>query len=94
MEVAKNDVVAIARTYLNDVRLDDITVAVDPSYIERREFAWHVGVRPSRYPARMYYLYDELAMVAEEIAEKEGLNVFFVVGEPAASEPELIVAAS
>lgn len=53
-----------------------------PHDLARAEFAWHVGVRPSRYPARMYYLYDELAAVADEIADKEGINVFFVVGEP------------
>lgn len=82
MERTKDEVTAIARTYLSQMHVGDISAALDETYIARTDFAWHVGVRPSRYPARMYYLYDELAAVAEEIAEKEGINVFFVVGAP------------
>ena len=82
MEPTKDQVAAIARTYLSQIHVGDISTVLDESYITLAGFAWHVGVRPSRYPARMYCLYDELAAVAEEIAEKEGINVFFVVGEP------------
>ncbi len=91
MERTKDEVIAIVRTHLKDVSVGDISVVLDDTYIRRKEFAWHVGVRPSRYPARMYYLYDELAAVSEEIAQKEGVNVFFVVGEPVNADEEVLV---
>ena len=86
MDKTKDEIAAIARRYLTAIQIGDITVGLDTTYIQRREFAWHIGVRPTHYPARMYYLYDELAAVADTIADKEGVNVFFVVGQPLATD--------
>jgi hypothetical protein len=86
MNQTADDVRAIVERHLTLAQVEDpdgvITLRVDPAYIVREPYAWHVGVRPSREPDRQWRFYEELAIIAENIAEQDRLEVHLIPGEP------------
>ena len=93
MEKTKEDILTIVRPYIEKSVVEGITFSMD-DYFERTPYAWKIGVRPSRYPRHTYILYDELAALSTDIAEREGLNVFFAVGEEQEAESEELAQAA
>ncbi len=90
MNQTADDVRAVVERHLALAQVEDpdgvITLWVDPSYIVREPYAWHVGVRPSREPDRQWRFYEELAIIAENIAEQDRLEVHLIPGEPLETE--------
>jgi len=86
MDRTANDVQAIVERHLSQAKVEDpegvITLQLDPEYIVKEPYAWHVGVRPSREPDRQWRFYEELAIIAENIAEQDQLEVHLIPGEP------------
>lgn len=90
MERTANDVQAIVERHLNLAKVEDpegiITLQLDQTFIVKEPYAWHVGVRPSREPDRQWRFYEELAIIAENIAEQNQLEVHLIPGEPLGTE--------
>jgi hypothetical protein len=90
MERTANYVQAIVERHLNLAKVEDpegiITLQLDPTFIVKEPYAWHVGVRPSREPDRQWRFYEELAVIAENIAEQDHLEVHLIPGEPLATK--------
>ena len=88
--MTKYDVQAIVEYHLRQTQVEDpegiITLQLDPSLIVKEPYAWHVGVRPSREPDRQWRFYEELAIIAENIAEQDQLEVHLIPGEPLETE--------
>ena len=86
MDRTANEVQAIVERHLSTAHIEDpkgtITLQLDPEFIVREPYAWHVGVRPSREPDRQWRFYEELAVIAENIAEQDQLEVHLIPGEP------------
>jgi sugar phosphate isomerase/epimerase len=84
----------LALAYVEDPE-GKITLHIDPTYIVREPYAWHVGIRPSRDADRQWRFYEELAVIAENIAVQDGLEVHLIPGEPlkAKTSAEAAVAA-
>lgn len=49
---------------------------------------WRVPVRPSRWPKRMFELYEVLAEVEDNLQEREHLNILLATGEPLEEDEE------
>ena len=85
-----NEVQAIVERHLSTAHVEDpegiITLQLDPEFIVKEPYAWHVGVRPSREPDRQWRFYEELAIIAENIAEQDQLEVHLIPGEPLGTE--------
>ena len=90
MERTANDVQAIVERHLNLAKIEDpegvITLQLDPAFIVKEPYAWHVGVRPSREPDRQWRFYEELAIIAVNIAEQDQLEVHLIPGESLGTE--------
>lgn len=85
-EMTREEVLETLQKYLKDVRVNDlqsgapeITFTVGVSSLHKSEFAWRVQLYPSREPRRWSYVYEELAVLEETIAEETGLNLFITV---------------
>ncbi len=76
------DVAALVRHYLAGRHVEDITFEVDAEHIESGDNWWRVPVRPSRWPKRLFLVYEEMAEVEGEILETKGLNVLLFTAEP------------
>ena len=93
MEKSAEEVSAILRQYLSQVRIDDrspnaepLRVLLEDKGVFRDTYSWKATVRPSRMPRRWTYFYEEIGVLTEELLAKAGLNVFFNVDEPSLSE--------
>ena len=101
-EMTHEEVLATLQKYLKDIRVNDlqsgvpeIVFAVDASTLHKSEFSWRVALHPSREPRRWSYVYEELAILEETIAEETGLNLFFTVEDAPTNKfpPPVAVAA-
>ena len=86
MKPTANEVQAVVERHLAQAHIEDpdgaITLEIDASYIVCEPYAWHVRVRPSREPDRQWRFYEELAVIAENIAMQDHLEVHFIPGAP------------
>jgi hypothetical protein len=76
------DVLRMVRKYLQNFPIDNITFTVEESGITSLTHGWRVVICASHLPERMSPYYEELAIIEEDIAEKEGVNVLFTTGRP------------
>ena len=89
LEKTNEEIAGLVHAALDTVEVDDrspnaapIRVFVQDNDIARSDYSWRVAVRPSREPRRWSYLYEELALASENIAEKTGVDVVFTALEP------------
>jgi hypothetical protein len=98
-EMNRTEVLTTLQKYLADVRVNDLTsgapeivFAIDEPSLHPSEFAWRVQLLPSREPRRWSYVYEEIAILEETIAEETGLNLFITVVDTFSPETPLPVA--
>jgi hypothetical protein len=84
------EVLITLQKYLADVWVDDKTLDALPirfhvveNSLHKSEFAWRVRLSPSREPRRWTYVYEELALLEEKIAEEAGVNLFITTSDSA-----------
>jgi hypothetical protein len=75
-------VLQVVKENLKDFPVDGMTFEIEEKCVREGEFGWRVVLSPSHLPDRMTYYYEELAIIEENIAEKEGFRVFFTTGQP------------
>lgn len=92
-EKTTEEIMDLVHAELDTVEVDDkqpnaapIRVFVQDNDVAKSPYSWRVSVRPSREPRRWSYLYEELAIASENIADKTGVNVVFTALDPATSE--------
>ena len=81
--MTKETIIALCKKYLKDFPVDNITFEIDPKCVREKEHGWRVLLTPSHLPERMTYYYEELAIVEEDLSEKENINILFSTGDPA-----------
>jgi hypothetical protein len=80
--MSKTEIIELVRRYTDATRLRDIYFVVDEKGVIVGDGWYRVPVRPSRLPERLFEFYELLVETGEEIAEKEGINVLLMTGEP------------
>ncbi len=76
------------QSYVKDFNWDGITLTVDPRSIYLDDRWWHVSVRPTRWPDRMFRLIEELAITEERLEEEQHLKVALSLGNPENEDTE------
>jgi hypothetical protein len=78
----REDVLARIRPYVEAAHVEDtsgtISLQIDLSYVLQRTYACHIGIIPSQDPDRDWRLNEELARIAVDIAEQEGIEIHFI----------------
>jgi hypothetical protein len=89
LEKTRGDVIKILHQHLDDVEIDDrsengstVRILLREESVYRGEHAWRVWVCPSREPRRWEYIHEELAAIAETIAEATGYNTVIRCDDP------------
>jgi hypothetical protein len=75
-------IAAIVDKYFAGRQIDGISFETDAARIWQGDNWWRVPVRPSRWPRRMFPIYEEMAEAEQEIADKENLNILLHISEP------------
>jgi hypothetical protein len=83
----KKKVAAIVREYLKDCHPGGVTLEVLDEDIYKSYYEWRVPIRPNVEPPNWMEYGEARAIVACDILEKEGLNVYLVTVD--ADEPEV-----
>jgi hypothetical protein len=81
-QATPQEVAQIVRQYLANFPVDGMTFEIEEKRIREGEFGWRVVLSPSHLPERMSPYYEEIAIIEEDIAQKEGFRVFFTTGQP------------
>ncbi len=89
-EITSQQVAEIVRQYtegrvvqiLRNKPESDVTLTVDETGIKRVNGWWRVPVYPSQWPERMSPLYEELAIIEEEMRDDKHLDVLLSAGAP------------
>ena len=82
--MTKDKIIQLTKAHLANFRIEGITFEVPESRIRQTEHGWRVTLVPSHLPDRMSPYYEELAIVEEEIAEREDINILFSTADPVA----------
>jgi hypothetical protein len=81
-ELTQEGLLKIITPYVNSLSVNDgdaiITIEIDKKHIVKEPYAWHVRVIPSSQPSRDWRLLEEVAILIEDIAEKEGVRVYLI----------------
>jgi hypothetical protein len=89
-EQTQESLLKIITPYINSFSVDDgdniITIEVDKKHIVKEPYAWHVRVIPSSQPSRDWRLLEELSILIEDIAEKEGIRVYLILSATSANK--------
>ena len=80
------------RQELQGVEVSGITLQVEEADVRKIDNWWRVPVRPSRWPRRMFELYEVLAEVEDNLQEREHLNILLATGTPLDEEAEAGIA--
>ena len=80
--MTQEDVAKLVRAGLIGFRVAGITFEVPEAKIRQTEHGWRVTLVPSHLPERMSPYYEELAIIEEELSEREGINVLFSTADP------------
>ena len=86
-ETTAEEVAAIVRPYLSEPVLGDIQLQVMADRTRRIDGWWKVGVAPSRWPERLYPMYEELAIIEERLRDDNHLDILLALGEPVNPAP-------
>ena len=76
------------REELQGVEVSGITLQVEDDDVYKVDNWWRVPVRPSRWPKRMFELYEVLAEVEDNLQEREHLNILLATGLPLEEDEE------
>ena len=68
------------RPYVAGRTVGDVTLTLDEARIHLRNDYWRIPIRPSHFPERLAPYYEELAIIEEQIEEREGLHVTVASG--------------
>lgn len=90
--MTKTDVAEKVRQELRGVEVSGITLQVEDADVYKIDDWWRVPVRPSRWPKRMFELYEVLAEVEDNLQEREHLNILLATGVPLEEEPDAVAA--
>ena len=82
--MTKDKIIQLAKASLANFRVEGITFEVPESRVRQTEHGWRVTLVPSHLPKRMSPYYEELAIIVEDIAEQEGVNILFSTADPVA----------
>ncbi len=86
--LTKQEVAQKVQERLREVTPGGVTLHVLESDVRKIDNWWYVPVRPSRWPRRMSDFYEDLAIVEDDIQEREHLNILLATGLPLEEEPE------
>lgn len=89
--MTKQEVAQKVRERLVNVTPGGVTLYVEDDDVYKIDEWWRVPVRPSRWPRRMSDFYEDLAIVEDDIQEREHLNILLATGVPL-EEEEAVVA--
>ncbi len=92
MKPTKETVSEKVRERLTEVHPGGVTLEVVAKDVYRVDKWWRVPIRPSRWPDRLSDFYEALAEVADDLQEKEHLDVIFFTGNPLEEEEVAAVA--
>ena len=90
--LTQQEVAQKVRERLAGVVPGGVTLYVVDTDVRKIDSWWYVPVRPSRWPKRMFELYEVLAEVEDNLQEREHLNILLATGLPLEEEPEDVVA--
>ena len=88
MKQTKKFIAQKVRERLSELHPGGVTLEVVDANIHKIDHWWRVPVRPSRWPKRLSDYYETLAELADELQEKEQIDVIFFTGAPAEEEQE------
>jgi hypothetical protein len=81
------------RPHFRGYQLNGITFEILSDKIRKVDEWWRVPVQPSRWPDRLFPVYETLAIIEEKLQDEYGLNVVFSLGEPVnTDQPEVVPA--
>lgn len=80
--MTKQEVAQKVRDRLVNVTPGGVTLYVEDDDVYKIDEWWRVPVRPSRWPRRMSDFYEDLAIVEDDIQEREHLNILLATGVP------------
>ena len=86
--MTKKVVAEKVRAELERVQVNGITLEVVDADVYKVDNWWRVPVRPSRWPKRMFELYEALAEAEANLQEREHLNILLATGKPLSEEEE------
>ncbi len=90
--LTKQQVAQKVREHLMGVTPGGVTLHVVDEDVYKVDEWWRVPVRPSRWPKRMSDFYEDLAIVEDDIQEREHLNILLATGLPLEEEPDTVAA--
>ncbi len=90
--MTKEVVAEKVRAELKHVQVNGVTLEVVDADVYKVDNWWRVPVRPSRWPKRMFELYEALAEVEDDLQEREHLNILLATGYPLEEETEAAAA--
>ena len=90
--MTKQEVAQKVRERLTIVTPGGVTLHVVDEDVYKVDEWWRVPVRPSRWPRRMSDFYEDLAIVEDDIQEREHLNILLATGMPLEEESEVVAA--
>lgn len=89
VEKTRLEVIKLLHKHLDCLEIDDnsadrstVQLLLKEESVHKGEYAWQVWVYPSREPRRWEYLYEEMAIIAENIAEETGHNLTIRCDDP------------
>ncbi len=82
LQLSAMEVVARVRSYVEQVKVGDVTLRLDEENIQLRTDYWRLPVRPSRDPENFYDYVEALAKLENEIEAKEKIKIMIASGNP------------
>lgn len=76
------DVARVVQQYLQDAHPGGATLAVVEAKIRKEGTYWHVPIRPSVEPPKLFEYYEALADIESAIDTQEHLKVILIPGDP------------
>ena len=74
------------RPYFINRSVGDISLQLDEVRITQRNGYWRIPVRPSYWPEPLFPYYDALALLEDEIQNREGIKITLASGDPVNEE--------
>ena len=91
LELIVEEVTEIVLPYLTEPILGDIRLEINTGRTRRIDGWWKVGISPSRWPQRLYPLYEELAIIEERLRDDNHLDILLALSDPVSTRLNAII---